>query len=70
MTTSKKVTTTELKFTAAQIETDCPLRLQQIGHEITERLAKADAQAQDANDHLIAIEQLLTEAMTLCDGGA
>jgi hypothetical protein len=69
MTTSKKVTTIELKFTAAQIETDCPLRLQQISHEITERLAKADKQAQDANDHLIAIEQLLAEAKTLCDGG-
>lgn len=69
MTNSNKVTVIEHKVTAAQIETDCPLRLQQIGHEITERLAKVDKQAQLANDYLIAINQLLAEAKKLCDGG-
>jgi hypothetical protein len=57
------------KFTAAQIEKNCPPRLRQIGKEITERLAKADKQTQLARDHLIAIEQLLKEANELCDGG-
>jgi hypothetical protein len=57
------------KFTAPQIEKNCPPRLRQIGKEITERLAKADKQTQLAQDHLIAIEQLLKEATELCDGG-
>jgi hypothetical protein len=57
------------KLTAAQIASDCPPRLRQIGKEIEERLAKADKQTQVARDHLIAIEQLLAEAKGLCDGG-
>jgi hypothetical protein len=57
------------KLTAAQIEKDCPLRLRQIGKEITERLTKADRQTQLAQDHLTAIEQLLAEAKKLCDNG-
>jgi hypothetical protein len=69
MSNSKKVTVIEQKVTAAQIVTDCPDQLQRIGHEITERLAKVDKQAQQANDHLIAVNQLLAEAKKLCDGG-
>ncbi len=57
------------KLTAAQIQKNCPPRLRQIGKEITERLAKADKQTQLAQDHLIAIQQLLAEAEKLCDGG-
>jgi hypothetical protein len=58
----------EQKLTAEQVENDCPARLQHIGKEITERLAKADKQARLAQDHLIAIERLLAEARELCDG--
>ena len=43
--------------------------MQQIGKEITERLAKADKQTELAQNHLIAIDQLLAEAKGLCDGG-
>ena len=60
---------TEHKLTAAQILKDCPARLQQIGREITERLKKADKQTQLADDHVIAVNQLLAEAKELCDGG-
>ena len=35
---------TEPKLTAAQIARDCPVRLQQIGREIAERLKKAKKQ--------------------------
>ena len=60
---------TEPKFTATQIEEDCPARLQQIGREIAERLKKAEKQAKLAADHVIAVDKLLTEAKGLCDGG-
>jgi hypothetical protein len=60
---------TKPKFTAAQIQEDCPARLQQIAREITERQKKAQKQAELAADHLIAIEKLLAEAKELCDGG-
>jgi hypothetical protein len=60
---------TEPKFTATQIEKNCPARLQQIAIEITERQKKARKQAELAADHLIAIEKLLAEAKELCDGG-
>jgi hypothetical protein len=55
--------------TATQIEKDCPDRLRQISDEIKARLAKADKQTQEANDHLIAVNQLLIEAKGLCDVG-
>jgi hypothetical protein len=58
---------TKALITAEQIEADCPERLQQIGKEITARLAKADKKAKEANDHLIAVNQLLAEAKGLCD---
>lgn len=69
MTDLKNLTTTKHKLTAAQVEGDCPARLQQIGKEIKERLAKADKQTEVAQNHLIAIEKLLIEAKELCDGG-
>ena len=69
MTNSKKMTAVEHKVTAAQFVTDCSPRLQEIGHEITERLDKVERHAQLANDHLIAVNQLLAEAKKLCDGG-
>jgi len=58
---------TELRATAEQIEKACPERLKQIGKEITERLKKADKQTELAQNHLIAVEQLLAEAKSLCD---
>ncbi len=57
----------EPKFTAPQIEKDCPARLQHIGREITERLKKAEKQAKLATDQMVAVEQLLAEAKRLCD---
>jgi uncharacterized Zn finger protein (UPF0148 family) len=69
-TTSTGITGTGVtKLTAAQIEKGCPARLQAIGQEITARLAKADKKTQEANDHLIAVNQLLAEAKRLCDSG-
>jgi len=59
----------EPKFTAPQIEKDCPARLQQIGREITERLKKAEKQAKLAADQVVAVDQLLAEAKVLCDEG-
>lgn len=60
---------TKPKFTAAQIQEDCPARLQQIATEIAERHERARKQAGLAADHLIAIEKLLAEAKGLCDRG-
>jgi hypothetical protein len=60
---------TEPKFTATQIEKNCPARLQQIATEIAERHERARKQAGIAADHLIAIEKLLAEAKGLCDRG-
>jgi len=57
------------KFTAPQIETNCPARLQQIGREIKERLEKARKQHQQAENHLVAVNELIAEAEKLCDGG-
>jgi len=61
--------TNEHKLTAAQVEENCSIRLQQIGKEITQRLAKADKQTELAQNHLIAVDRLLAEAEELCDGG-
>jgi hypothetical protein len=55
---------TEPKYSAAQIETDCPPRLQQIAREITKQLAEAREQI---DDHVIAINKLIAEAQELCD---
>jgi septal ring factor EnvC (AmiA/AmiB activator) len=46
-------TGTELKFTAAQIEMDCPARLQEIGRETAERLVKARKQAAVARKQVV-----------------
>jgi hypothetical protein len=62
-------TVAEPKFTATQIEKNCPARLQQIGREIAERLKKAEKQAKLAADHVIAVDKLLAEAKGLCDTG-
>jgi hypothetical protein len=63
------LTSTETKFTAAQIASDCPFRLQQIGREIAERLNKARKQNELADNHLIAVNELIAEAKELCDRG-
>lgn len=59
------------KVTAAQIEKALrlPPRLQEIGKEINARLAKVDAAFEQAENHKIAISQLLGEAKALCDEG-
>jgi hypothetical protein len=65
----REVTITERKYTAARIETDCPARLQEIGREITERLEEAREQTKLVDDHVIAVNKLITEAKELCDVG-
>src|ERR1700730_15263813 len=57
------------KLTAANIEANCPVRLQEIGREITERLQEAREQTRRADDHVIAINKLIAEARELCDVG-
>jgi hypothetical protein len=57
----------EPKVTAAQIEKECPDRLQEIGKEIRERFEKAQNGYQKADDHLDAIKALLNEAERLCN---
>jgi hypothetical protein len=52
---------TEPKFTATQIEKNCPARLQQIGKEIKERLEKARKYHQQAEDHLIAVNARIND---------
>jgi hypothetical protein len=59
---------TEPKLTAAQIARG-PVRLHQIGREIRERLKKAKKQNELAENHLIAVNELIAEARELCDRG-
>jgi hypothetical protein len=47
--TNSSTAVTKPKFTAEQIETDCPARLQEIAREITERLAEACDQVREAS---------------------
>jgi hypothetical protein len=55
-------------FSAAQIEEEWPVRLQQIGREITERLRKAHKQREVADNHLVAVKELIAEAKELVAG--
>ena len=47
--TNSSTALTDSKFTADQIETDCPARLQEIGRVIVKRLAEACDQAREAS---------------------
>jgi hypothetical protein len=55
-------TGTELKFTAAQIEMDCPARLQEIGRETAERLVKARKQAAVARKQVEKSDKQIEES--------
>jgi hypothetical protein len=69
---AKAISNTQLaepKFTAAQIEAECPPRLQHIGWEIEERLEKARKYHKEAEDHIIAVNERIAEAKRLCDDG-
>ena len=67
--TDPGTTITETKFTAEQIETNCPDQLQRLGKEIAARIRKADKQLEQAENHAISVNQLIAEAKELCDGG-
>jgi hypothetical protein len=69
MARSKEMTITKPKFTAADIEKDCPDRLQQLGKQIAARLEKIDKQMVQAENHSISVNQLITQAKELCDEG-
>jgi hypothetical protein len=69
MASTKEMTTTKRKFTAADIEKDCPDRLQQMGKQIAARLEKIDKQIVQAENHSISVNQLITQAKELCDEG-
>jgi hypothetical protein len=56
-------------WTCAQIEKDCPVKLQDLGKRINVHLTKA-AQCDDkAEQHRVSAGQLLAEAKAACDGG-
>jgi hypothetical protein len=57
------------KFTAADIEKDCPVRLREISSEIGELYGEARQQAKRLDDHVIAINKLISEAQDRCDVG-
>jgi hypothetical protein len=57
------------KFTAAQIEKDCPARLHDLAKEITEGLEKVYEQEKLADDQVIAVKKLIAEVKALCDVG-
>lgn len=69
MARSREMTITKRKFTAADIEQDCPDRLQQMGKQIAARLEKIDKQIVQAENHSISVNQLITQAKELCDEG-
>jgi hypothetical protein len=60
---------TEPKFTAQQIETDCPDVLKRIGKEITARIKKAGKQIEQAQNHSISVDKLIAQARELCNDG-
>jgi hypothetical protein len=60
---------TDPKFTAAQIESDCPPRLQDLAKEITEGLEKVYEQKKLAARQVIAVKKLINEVKALCDPG-
>lgn len=60
---------TSPKFTAAQIEKDCPARLHDLAQEITEGLEKVYEQKKLADDQVIAVKKLIAEVKALCDVG-
>ena len=69
MTKSKNMTTTEHKFTAAQVEKIARFVCNRLAMRLQNGSQKRISKRSYANDHLIAIDQLLAEAKELCDGG-
>ena len=60
---------TGTKFTAEQIQTDCPARLQKIAREIAEHFQEVSERAKGLDTNVIAINNLYAEAQELCDVG-
>jgi hypothetical protein len=56
-------------WTTAQIEKDCPVKLQDLGKRINVHLAKATQCDDKAEQHRISAGQLLAEAKAACDNG-
>jgi hypothetical protein len=65
----KEVTTTEHKLTAAQVEKDCPVMLQDLGRRIAVHSDKARKCEEKAEQHYTTIAQLLVTAQRACDDG-
>lgn len=57
------------KFTAAQIEEDCPARLQGLAKELTEGLETLYKQKTLVGDQETAVKKLIAEVKALCDDG-
>ena len=57
------------KFTATQIETDCPAQLQDLAKELTEGFEKLYQQKTLVSDQEIAVKKLIAEIEALCDVG-
>jgi len=64
---ARSESTAKRKFTAADIATDCPARLQRIGEEITKRFLQAQEQAKVLDDQVSELEKLIAEAKDLCE---
>jgi hypothetical protein len=61
--------TTEDKVTAEQIQSDCPVELQDLAERIKVHLEKARKYKEKSNDHYITAGQYLAEAQKTCDEG-
>jgi hypothetical protein len=59
--------TAEPKFTAVQVEGDCPRVLSDLGKQITAHLERARKAEEKADQHRIAAAQHLAQARDLCD---
>jgi hypothetical protein len=60
---------TEPKYTAKQIEKDCPAQLHDLAKEITERLEKFSEHEKLAIDEVIVVNELIAKVKALCDVG-
>lgn len=67
MTSTLAYNKTENKLTAAEIESSCPVKLQDLGKRIVAHYEKAVKSEQKAEEHYTAIAQYLAQAKQQCD---
>jgi len=69
MPTSKEKPTTERKFTAVEIEADCPGKLEDLAKLITVHLDKAHRYGEKAEQNYTSVGLYFAEAQKVCDEG-